>query len=79
MASEVPVSDFDPGEAPESATMSLGEMLDDLDDCGILSDWELNFVDDMLRRREFNPDLWEVRLSEKQTACLRSMWEKRCA
>ncbi len=65
-------------DPPDSLTMTLNDILDDLDDAGNLSDWELDFVDDMLRKRAANPDLWDATLSHKQEAKLRAIWESRC-
>ena len=56
----------------------LGDCLDDLNDCGKLTDWETEFVDSMLRRREQAPYDWAERLSQKQCRILIDMWKKRC-
>lgn len=61
-----------------SNDLFLDEVLDDLDDAGNLSDWELDFVDDMLKKREANPDLWDANLSHAQEAKLRAIWDQRC-
>ena len=67
----------DPGEATDLETEDPDGMLDDLNDCGKLSDWEVEFIDSMLLRRESSDD-WYRFLSDKQRVCLATMWEKRC-
>ena len=52
------------------------EILDELNDCGSLSDWETDFVDDLLRRREASDGV--VMLTERQDEKLREIYEKRC-
>jgi len=66
--------DMDP---PDSFQMSADDMLSDLDDCGRLNDWALEFVDSMLNRRE-QDEAWHKRLSAKQLSALRSLWERYC-
>ena len=61
----------------EDTDFDFDGAIDDLNDCGRLSDWEADFLDDMLRRREENPD-WAQRLSEKQSAKIRELWERHC-
>jgi len=56
----------------------FNDCLDDLNDCGKLSDWELVFVDSMLKRRVQDPHAWMERLSEKQCRCFIDIWRKRC-
>lgn len=73
----MPYDPSDPGEDPETDD-DLGDDIDDLNDCGKLSDWEVEFVDSMLQRRALDPHGWTDRLSEKQKACIVSMWRKRC-
>lgn len=72
----------DPGESPDCEDYptldDFGDAIDDLNDCEKLSDWELEFVDSMLQRRESDPHTWAERLSDKQCACVVSMWRKRC-
>lgn len=58
--------------------MSASDMIDDLNDCGKLNDWAVEFVDSMLKRRDADPDLWERRLSAKQSAKIRELWERHC-
>lgn len=57
--------------------MNADLLLDDLDDCGKLNDWALEFVDSMLKRRE-RDDAWHTRLSAKQLTTLRDLWERYC-
>lgn len=56
----------------------FNDCLDDLNDCGKLSDWEMEFVDSMLKRREQDPHTWMERLSEKQRAKISELWERHC-
>lgn len=56
----------------------LAGYLDDLNDCGVLTAWEVDFVDDMLKRSTRNPDLWVQNLSEKQRAKIVELWNRRC-
>lgn len=65
-------------DPPDSESMSASDMIDDLNYCGKLNDWAVEFVDSMLQRRDADPDLWERRLSEKQLAKLRELWERHC-
>jgi hypothetical protein len=55
---------------------TLDGYLDDLDNCGTLSDWELEFLDSMLSRAR-TPG-WSARLSDKQLAKIVELWDRRC-
>jgi hypothetical protein len=65
--------DFHDRPAEADTELSYDEMLDDCNDCGKLSDWEMNFIDDMLHRRDGLRDMtWN------QAAKLLQIWEKHC-
>ena len=68
---------YDDGDDTPSLD-DFGDLLDDLNDCGALSDWEVEFVDSMLKRREADKYGWSDRLSHKQCRCLIDIWRKRC-
>jgi hypothetical protein len=55
-------------------------MLDDLNDCGQLSDWEVEFVDSMLKRLDnidSGDDLGFI--TDRQLEKLEQIYEERCA
>lgn len=55
--------------------MTYSEVLDCLNDCGCLSEWEVEFLDDMLKKRESS----YTYLSDKQAAMIEKIFDKKCS
>jgi hypothetical protein len=55
---------------------SNSTMVHDCDECGKLNDWEMDFIDSMLKREEYDPEL--ENLTDRQTEVLTRIWKQRC-